>query len=227
MGQAGRVEVADDDHGSAQQAGGGGGGEANRACAGNVDGAARADAGSDCAVVAGGQDVGEAGQVTDLLHGLVALGEFEQVEIGVGNQHVLGLATGPVAHVDITVGAAGTGRVDGQAHAGVHFLAGAAAAAGHVEGYRYQVADLQVFHVTAFLDHLTGDLVAEHQADLRGGTATHHVLVRAADVGGDHLQDYPVFDLLAPGVLHLRVVDLLHFDFARTEINDTTITRHA
>ncbi|MCY1455253.1 hypothetical protein D9M71_723740 [compost metagenome] len=107
------------------------------------------------------------------------------------------------------------------------FLAGTATAAGHVEGYGNQVADLQVLHVTALLDHLAGDLVAEHQADLGGGTAAHHVLVRAADVGGDDFQDHPVLDLLATRVLHFGVVDLLHFDLARTEINDTTITRHA
>ncbi|MDT4879790.1 hypothetical protein FQZ97_1154970 [compost metagenome] len=107
------------------------------------------------------------------------------------------------------------------------FLAGTATAAGHVEGYGNQVADLQVLHVTAFLDHLAGDLVAEHQADLGGGTAAHHVLVRAADVGGDDFQDDPVLDLLAARVLHFGVVDLLDFDLARTEINDTTITRHA
>ncbi|MCY1289822.1 hypothetical protein D9M70_389320 [compost metagenome] len=227
VGQAHRVDVADDHHRGAQQTGGSGGGQAYGTGTSDVDSAARADTGGDRAVVAGGQDVGEAGQVTDLLHGLVALGEFEQVEVGVGHQHVFGLAAGPVAHVDVAIGAAGTRGVDGQAHAGVLFLAGTATAAGHVEGYGNQVADLQVLHVTALLDHLAGDLVAEHQADLGGGTAAHHVLVRAADVGGDDFQDDPVLDLLAARVLHFGVVDLLDFDLARTEINDTTITRHA
>ena len=177
-------------------------------------------------MITGRQDVGEAGQVADLLHGLVAIRQFQQVEVGVGHQHVLGLAAGPVAHVNIAVGTAGTRRVDRQAHAGVHFLAAAAAAAGDVERHRDQITDLQVLHVTALLDHLTGDLVAQHQADLSGGTAAHHVLVGAADIGGNHTQNDPVFDLATARVLHFRIVDFLHFDLASAEIDDATITRH-
>ena len=106
------------------------------------------------------------------------------------------------------------------------FLAATAAAAGDVEGDGNQIADLQALDIAALLDHLTGDLVAQHQTDLRGSTAAHHVLVGAADIGGNDFQDDPVLDLLAARVLHFRVVDLLYFDLARTEINHTTITRH-
>ena len=190
-------------------------------------GATRANARSDRTVVTGGQNVGQAGQVTDLLHGLVAVRQLEQIEVGVGHQHVFGLTAGPVAHVDVAVGATGTRWVDGQADAGVLFLAAAAAAAGDVEGHGNQIADLQTLDIAALLDHLTGDLVAQHQTDLRGSTAAHHVLVGAADIGGNDFQDDPVLDLLAARVLHFRVVDLLYFDLARTEINHTTITRHA
>jgi len=69
--------------------------------------------------------------------------------------------------------------------------------------------------------------VTEHQAGLGGGAAAHHVLVGAADVGGDHAQDDAVFNLPATGVLHFGIVDFLYFDLAVAEIHDTTITRHA
>jgi len=227
MGQADRVDVADDHHRRAQQACRRGSGQADRTGAGDVNGAARADTGGDRAMVAGGEDVGEAGQVADFLHGLVAIRQFQQVEVGVRYQHVFGLAAGPVAHVDVTIGAAGTGRVDGQAHAGVLLFARAAAAAGNVEGHRDQVADFQVFDIAALLDHFAGDLMTEHQPGLGGGAAAHHVLVGAADIGGDHAQDDAVLDLPATGVLHFGIVDFLYFDFAVAEIHDTTITRHA
>ncbi|MNV94259.1 hypothetical protein D3C71_1890390 [compost metagenome] len=69
--------------------------------------------------------------------------------------------------------------------------------------------------------------MAQDQADLGSGAAAHHVLVGAADVGGDHLQDHAVLDLLAAWVLHFRVVDLLHLDLAGAEIYHSTIARHA
>src|SRR5471032_2003653 len=225
--QADRVDVADDHHSGAQQPRRSGRGQANRAGAGDIHRAARTNASGDGAVIAGWQDVGEAGQVANFLHGLVAVRQFQQVEVGVRHQHVFGLAAGPVAHVDITVCTTGTGRVDGQAHAGVLFLARAAAAACDVERYRDQVADFQVFDVAALLDHFAGDFVPQDQAGLGGGAAAHHVLVGAADVGGDHAQDDAVLNLPATGVLHFGIVDFLYFDLAVAEIHDTTITRHA
>lgn len=109
----------------------------------------------------------------------------------------------------------------------MHLFAGAAAAAGDVERDRYQVADLHALDVAALLDDFTGDFVAQDQADLGSSAATDHVLVRTADVGGDHLQDDAVFDFLAARVLHFRVVDLLYFDLASAEIHHSTIARHA
>jgi len=69
--------------------------------------------------------------------------------------------------------------------------------------------------------------MTEHQAGLGRGAPTHHVLVGAADVGGDHAQDDAVLNLPATGVLHFGIVDFLYFDLAVAEIHDTTITRHA
>ena len=112
MHQAHRVDVTDDHHSGAQQACRGGGGQTNRASAGDIHSAARADTGSDGAVVTGGEDVGQAGQVADLLHGPITIRQFQQVEVGVRHHGVFGLAAGPVAHVDVAVGTAGTRRVD-------------------------------------------------------------------------------------------------------------------
>ncbi|MCY1426453.1 hypothetical protein D9M71_422740 [compost metagenome] len=133
VGQAHRVDVTDDHHRSTEQARRGGSSQADRAGTGDVHRAARAYAGSHGTVVTGRENVGEAGQVADFLHGLVAVRQFQQVEVGIRHQHVFSLATGPVAHVHIAVGATGTGRVDGQANAGVLFLARTAAAASNVE----------------------------------------------------------------------------------------------
>ncbi|RMS89221.1 hypothetical protein ALP58_200079 [Pseudomonas savastanoi] len=69
--------------------------------------------------------------------------------------------------------------------------------------------------------------MTQDQAGLGGGTAAHHVLVGAADVGGYHAQDDAVLDLPATRVLHFWIVDLLDFDLAVAEIHDTTITGHA
>ena len=78
----------------------------------------------------------------------------------------------------------------------------------------------------ALLDHLAGDLVAQHETGRRGRAAAHHVLVRAADVGGDDLQDDAVIDVPAVGRLHPGIVDGLHFDLAGPEIDDAAIAGH-
>ena len=70
------------------------------------------------------------------------------------------------------------------------------------------------------------DLVAQHNR-LRRGAAGPHVLVRAADVGGNHFENDPVLDLATARVLHFRIVDFLYFDLASAEIHHTTIARHA
>jgi hypothetical protein len=101
----------------------------------------------------------------------------------------------------------------------VALLAGAAPAAGNVERDRDEVTHVHPLHVAPLLDHLAGHLVAEHQPRRNRGPAAHHVLVAAADVGGDDLQDDAV-RALPIGVARrnarprleyeLRVVDGLH-----------------
>ena len=72
------------------------------------------------------------------------------------------------------------------------FLAVAATAAGDVEGHRTEVAFLDEFDISPRFDDLAGDLVSEHETLRRGGAAAHHVLVAAADIRGDDLQDHAV-----------------------------------
>ena len=119
---------------------------------------------------------------------LRAVGELEQVEVRVRHHDVLRLASNPTPHIHIPVGSTGAGRVDIEAHARVAPLARGAAAAGDVERDGADVADLKELTVIAQLDDLPGDLMAEDHVPAREGSAPpYHVLVRAADVGGDHL----------------------------------------
>ena len=83
-----------------------------------------------------------------------------------------------------------------------------------------------VLDVRALLDHLARDLMSEHETGRCGRAATHHVLVRAADVGGDDLQDDAMRDVLAVGRPHLRKVDGLHFHLAGTQIDNAAIAGH-
>ena len=201
----------------AEDLGGGCCGEADGACASDVDDGANADAGGDSSVEAGGEDVGEHGEVFDLRHGLGFVGEFDEVEVGVGDHDVLGLAADPATHVDVAVGSAGATGIDVEADACLLLATGAAAAAGDVEGDGDEVADLEVFDVGAGFDDLAGDLVAEDHAGGGGGAAADHVLVGAADVGGDDFEDDAVVDLFAGGILHLGEVDGLNFNFVLSE----------
>jgi hypothetical protein len=51
------------------------------------------------------------------------------------------------------------------------------------------------------------------------------VLIRAADVGRDDLEDDAVLDLLAGGIGKFGVVDVLDLDLAGAEIDETAIAR--
>src|SRR5690606_23117036 len=126
-------------------------------------------------------------------------------------------------------------RVDVETDAGGPLLAVAAPPAGDVERHRHQVPDVQELHVRALLHHLPGDLVPQHQAGRCGGAAAHHVLVAAADVGGDHFEDHAVVHLPADvgrvdswavpehELRHVQVDDL---DLARALVDDAPVLGH-
>ena len=174
-------QIADDDAGRAQKLATVGACQSDRAAARDVDDRARPHARGDGSVVTRGEDIGEQGQVFDLRHGLIPVRELQQVEVGVGHHHVFGLSADPAAHVDVAVRGARTGGVNVQADAGLAFLAVAAAPAGDIERHRDDVADADELDVSAGLDHLACDFVAEDEARGSGRASANHVLVAAAD----------------------------------------------
>src|ERR671916_1009968 len=184
----------------------------------DVDRRARGYACRVAAVVAGGEDVREHGEVQDLLHRLLFVRELEQVEVREGDHHVLGLPADPATHVHVAVGRARPRRVDVEADAGLALLAVAAATAGYVEGYRAEVADVYELYVVTLLDDLARDLVPQRLPDRGRRPAAHHMLIGAADVGRDNLEYRGVRSLFGHphcardlfGDLELRVLDVLY-----------------
>ena len=74
-------------------------------------------------------------------------------------------------------------------------------------------------------DHFAGDLVSQHQAFGRGGAASNHVLVAAADVGGNDLEKDAVFAFAIPE-RQLRKVDAVNLNDSGTHINHSAIACH-
>ena len=181
------------------------------------------------------EDVRQHRQIEDLLHRLLLVGELQEVPVGVRHRHVLGLAADPAAHVDVAIGRAGTVGVHVQANARVAGLAHAATAARDVEGHRAEIALLDELDARAALDHLARDLVSEDQPLGRSGPTPHHVLVGAADVRRNDLEDRPVRQLATdirgvdPGpVLELEAgeVDVVDLDLAGPHVRDSSVVSH-
>jgi Alanine dehydrogenase/PNT, C-terminal domain len=123
----------------------------------------------------------------------------------------------------ISIGASSAVGVDVKADAGVALSAGPAAAAGDVEGDRYEVADVEVLDVTALFDHFAGDLVSERHAGRRCRAASDHVLVGATDIRRYDFENNAVIDSLSCWIPEARKIDLLNFDPAGFEVNHAAI----
>ena len=78
---------------------------------------------------------------------------------------------------------AGPGRIYIQANAGFLLSTVSTTPAGDIERDRNQVADFQKLYVVAFLNHLSGDLMAENQTGGSGCASAHHMLIASADIG--------------------------------------------
>ena len=89
---------------------------------------------------------------------------------------------------------------------------------GHVE--------VQKIDFPTFLDHFAGNLMSEHHAGRRSRAAPDHVLVGAADIRGDDLENDAVIDRLSCWIAEGRKVDLLNFDASGFEVNHATIGSH-
>src|SRR5699024_6273047 len=107
-------------------------------------------------------------------------------------------------------------------------LAVAAAPARDVEGDGHDIAHLHELDVAAHFDDLAGDLVAQDEA-LRGRrTTADHVLVGAADVGGDGPEDDAVVHLPAHiGRVHTGPVLELELRVGRVDDLDPAGSRVA
>ncbi|MOA44676.1 hypothetical protein D3C78_1669900 [compost metagenome] len=68
--------------------------------------------------------------------------------------------------------------------------------------------------------------MAKNEARHCRGTAAHHVLVGAADIGGNHLENHAVLDTAAIRRLKLRVVDVADFDLTRPHVDDASVPAH-
>ena len=191
------VEVADDGDGGTEEQRRGGRRETDGTGARDVDGRAHLHSRPDGAVESGGEDVREHREVEDLLHRLLFVRELQDVPVRVGDEDVFGLSADPAAHVDVAVGRTGTIGVDVEADSRLALLAVPTAAARDVERHRDEVADLDELDVPTDLDDLTGDLVTEDETLGSSRAAPDHVLVGAADVRGDGLEDDTVIDLPA------------------------------
>jgi hypothetical protein len=110
-----------------------------------------------------------------------------------------------------------------KANAGVALSTGPATATCNVERDRYEVTDFEILDVTPFLYYFAGDLVSEHHAGRRRRTTPHHVLVGAADIGRDDLEDDAVINRLSRWIAERRKVDLLNFDAAWFEVDNTAV----
>src|SRR6185312_5817718 len=87
----------------------------------------------------------------------------------------------------------------------------------------------------ADVDHLAGDLVTEDETLRRRRAPADHMLVRAADVGGDAPEDRRVWELAAHvgwvdarPILELkaREVDVLDLDLPRAHVGNASVVRH-
>src|SRR5579859_1940230 len=124
-----------------------------------------------------GQNIGKHREVADLVHGLVLVGKFEQIEISERHQDVVRLATDPTTHIDVAVCATRLLLIHVEANTRVAFTTSTAAPTGHIKWNGYQVADVDKQHVFAFFDDFAQDLVPQHDPFVCSGSATHHMLV--------------------------------------------------
>src|SRR5208282_3043726 len=185
-------------------------------------GYARADA----SVITGRKNIAKAGKVSYFGERLILVREPEQVPIGVWHHHVFGLSSDPAAKIDVAVGATRPARVHIEADVGMPLLAVATTPARDVERHRDQVALADEFDAAAAFDDFAGNLMPQDQSCWRRRAPADHVLVAAADVGRDRLDDDAVVDFLSLRCLQFGVVDALYFDFARPEINHSVIGSH-
>jgi len=98
---------------------------------------------SDRGVKTRGQDIGQHGQVPNPGECLISVGEFHQVEIGIGRHDVACLTANPSAHVDIAISPTREAGIHCQAYAGIAGAACTTSPTSYVERHRDDVAHLK------------------------------------------------------------------------------------
>jgi hypothetical protein len=181
---------------------------------------------ADASVIARRQNIAKTGKVPDFRERLILFRKPEQVPIGIRHHHVFGLSADPSAKIDVAVGATRPARIHVEADVGMALLTIAASSARDVEWHRDHVAFADEFNAAAAFDDFAGNLVPEDQSGRRSCAPAHHMLIAAADVSRDRLDDDAVVDFPALRRLQLGVVDALHLDFARSEIDHSVIGSH-
>ena len=146
-------------------------------------------------MISSGENIREHCQISDLCHGLVFVGELQQVPVRVGNHYIIGLPAYPAAHIDVAIRGPRSRWIDIEADAGIARFTHAAAPTRDIKGDGDQIADFDKLDIAACLDHFAGDLVAQRLALWRGGSASHHMLIAAADIGCHDLEDDAVVAL--------------------------------
>src|SRR5262249_10214072 len=84
---------------------------------------------------------------------------------------------------------------------------------------------LDELYVASGFNDLAGDFVAQYEALRRCGAAADHVLVAAADVGGNDFEDDAML-AFTRSEGEFGVVDALDFDFRWSHVGDLTIACH-
>ena len=101
-----------------------------------------------------------------------------------------------------------------------------AAPARDVEWHGDDITHIEELYIVAFLNHLAGDLMAEHEPRRRRCATPNHVLIRSADVGRDNLEDHGMVDFVTMRILKFWVGDVLNLDYSWLDIDDTTVLAH-
>ena len=220
------VGVTDHYYSSAEDARGGCRREPHRPSTRNIDGRSHPDFCRDRTVESCWQNVGQHRQVANLCESLVAIGNFQQVEIGIGDHHEACLPADPAAHIHIAVSTSRAAVVHREANAGILFTAVSATSTSDIERHRHEVADVEELYVAALFDHLSGDLMSQNQSGFGGGAPSDHVLIRPANVGRNDFEDNRVVDFATVRILKLRIGDIANFDNARLDVHYTTVLAH-
>jgi hypothetical protein len=91
---------------------------------------------------------------------------------------------------------------------------------------RHEIPNLNELYIGADFDDLAGNLVPKNESRGSGGAASDHMLVAAADVRHDDLQNHAVLGFFATRIHQFGIVDIANLDLAGLDVNNTTIAWH-